>query len=328
MKREGLKNTHELYVHFANRAVAIARKHGKRSIAWDEAFNADNDPELIIMSWRGMSPGIAAAKAGRTVIFTPNPPLYINHANTRSLNNPRAYSAHLTYMNQGYFVYPDTPAIPADNRPQILGGEVCLWGEVITDPKNMFIHVFPRACALAENLWTPRKNLDWDAFIKRLEIQNQRMDAMEIPYFWEPETLPVNIGTWKPGELAARKGVIEVPLKPLAHAGEQEFFITQTTGDGQFRISSIELLKDGVVVDTDRHPHDSSVYQNVDSIYIVSNPDTTGNYSIRIHATPLHGDCAALVQHIPALAADRYSKQCAPGSGANRTKQSPAPKQP
>jgi hexosaminidase len=328
MVREKIKNGHGLYVYFVNRAVAIARKFGKKSIAWDEAFDPGNDPELIIMSWRGMAPGIAAAKAGRTVIMCPNPPLYINHANTRSINNPRAYSAHLTYMNQGYFVYPDSPAIPAANRSQIMGAEVCLWSECVTDSKYMFTHVFPRACALAENLWLPRERLDWEGYLKRLELHYQRMDAMGIPYFREPETLPVTIASWKPGELAARKGVMEIPLKPLAHAGEQEFFVAQTTGEGQFRIEAVELLKDGVVVDTDRHRHDSSVYVNVDSLYVVSNPDTTGAYSIRIHAIPLFGDCAALVQHIPALAADRYSKQCAPGTGANRTKQNPPPKQP
>jgi len=121
---------------------------------------------------------------------------------------------------------------------------------------------------------------------------------------------------------------MDIPLKPLAHAGEQEFFVAQTTGEGQFRIEAVELLRDGVVVDTDRHRHDSSVYVNVDGIYVLSNPDTTGTYSIRIHTNPLFGDCAALVQHIPALAADRYSKQCAPGTGANRTKRAPPPKQP
>jgi len=94
MKRENLKNSHELYLYFINRVVAAAKKNGKRSIAWDEAFDPKNDPDLIIMSWRNMQPGINAAKAGRTVIFCPNPQLYINHANTRSIKNPQAYSGH------------------------------------------------------------------------------------------------------------------------------------------------------------------------------------------------------------------------------------------
>jgi hexosaminidase len=325
MQREHLKNSHELYVHFVNRAVAIARQHGFKSIAWDEAFDPKNDPELAIMSWRGMKPGIAAAKAGRTVIATPDPPLYLNHANSRSIKNPLGYSAHTAYLDQSYFLYADTPAIPAANRSLVLGGEACLWGERITGPENMFIHMFPRVAAVAENLWLPREKLDWSAFIKRLAVQNRRLDALGIAYFWEPETLAVTIGGWEPGELAKRKGVIDIPLGSLAHAGEQEFLITQTTGAGQARVEFAELLKDGVVVDTDRHCCDYSEYVRVDCLYILNNPDTAGAYTLRLHATPLNGECAALVQHHAALAPDYYSKQCAPGTGANRSRQTPLP---
>jgi hypothetical protein len=117
---------------------------------------------------------------------------------------------------------------------------------------------------------------------------------------------------------------MEFPLDgKLRSVGEQEFFVAQTVGEGQFRIEEVELLKDGVAVDTDRHRHESSVYRNVDSLYVVRNPDLAGKYSIRVHVTPLFGDCGAIVQLIPALALDQYSKQCAPGTGANRSKQTP-----
>ncbi|MCX7007306.1 MAG: family 20 glycosylhydrolase, partial [Kiritimatiellaeota bacterium] len=303
-----------------------ARAHGRRAIAWDEAFDAGNDPSLIIMAWRGASPGIAAAKAGRTVIFAPNPPLYINHANSRSKINPRAYSAHTAYLNEIYFAYPDSPAIPPANRPQVLGAEICLWGERVTDVHYMFTHVFPRAAAMAENLWLPRERLDWDRFVSALDAQNRRFDAMNIPYFWEPETLAVNIGSWQRGDVAAKKGVMEFCLDgKLRRAGEQEFYVAQGTGEGQFRIDAVELLKDGVVVDADRHRYESAVYHDVNCLYLLKNPDTAGRNTVRVHVTPLSGDCAASVQLIPALAPDGYSKQCAPGSGANRTKQTPPP---
>jgi hypothetical protein len=61
------------------------------------------------------------------------------------------------------------------------------------------------------------------------------------------------------------------------------------------------------------------------SLYLVKNADLAGTYSLRLHVTPLSGDCGVLVQLIPALAPDQYSRQCAPGTGANRTKQTPAP---
>jgi hypothetical protein len=48
-----------------------------------------------------------------------------------------------------------------------------------------------------------------------------------------------------------------------------------------------------------------------------------GQAGASLEAHTLEGDCAAIVQHIPALPADVYSKQCSPESGANRTMQSP-----
>ncbi len=327
MEREHLKGAHELFVYFVNRVVAIAKSHGKRCVAWDEAFDPKNDPSLIIVDWRGMPAGIAAAKAGREVVFSPNPSLYINHANTRSKQNPRGFSAHTAYLNPIYFFHSCPPAIPAADRHNIYGGEVCLWGEYVealTPP--MFPMMFPRACAMGENLWTPRDRLDWPDFLKRLEVHLQRLAALKIPYFWEPETLAMTIGTWGPGDVAAKKGVMEFSLDgKLQNAGEQEFFVAQTTGNGQFRVQAAELLKDGVVVDTDRHRYDSAIYKGVEYMYVLKNPDVTGRYAVRFHVTPLAGDCSAIVQLIPALASGDYSKQCAPGSGANRTKQLPAP---
>ncbi len=326
MEREHLKNTHELYIYFVNRVVAMAKNHGKKSIAWDEAFDPKNDPELVIMSWRGMQPGIEAAKAGREVIFCPGPQLYFDHANSRSKDNPFAYSANTGYLNNVYYFHPGLPAVPPSVRGRILGGEGCLWGECIQSDAHMFTMMFPRADALGESLWLTRDRLDWPDFLDRLAVRRQRLVAMNIPYFWEPESVAINLGSWKVGDVGARKGVMEYSLTgKLRQAGVQEIFVAQGAGEGQFRIDAVELLKDGQPVDQDRHAYESSVYKDARSLYLVKNPDTNGNYSVRIHVEQLFGDCAAVVQLNPALAPDRYSKQCAPDSGANRTKQSNPP---
>jgi hexosaminidase len=325
MAKENLKGSHELYLHFINRAVAIAKKYGKRTIAWDEALDAKNDPSLITMSWRGMAPGVAAAKLGRQVIFTPTPVLYIDHANTRSKNNHRAYSGHPAYLNHMYYSNAGIPAVPPEKRSLVMGAQVCLWGECVRSDEHMFQLGFPRAYALGENLWMPRERLDWAAFLRRLEPQRQRLDAMKIPYFWEPETLGITVGGWKAGEVAAKKGVIEIPLPKFSQVGEQEFYVGQGTGDGQFLISSAELLKDGVVVSTNKHDYESSMYKNTWQVYILKNPDIAGSYSIRFHVKQLFGDGSAIVQLNPALAPDQYSKQCAPGSGSNGGLKEPGP---
>ena len=140
---------------------------------------------------------------------------------------------------------------------------------------------------------------------------------MKIPYFWEPETLGVTVGGWKQGDVAAKKGVMDIPLPKFAQVGEQEFFVGQGIGDGQFVIESAELLKDGKVVSTNKHSYESSMLRHTWHVYILKNPNTAGNYSVRFHVRQLFGDCSAVVQLNAAMAPDQYSKQCAPGGGAN-----------
>lgn len=325
MKKENIKGTHELYLHFVNRVVGIVKKHGRRAIAWDETLDKKVDPSLIIMSWRGMAPGVEAAKAGRQVVFTPTPALYLDHANTRSKENLQAYSKHPAYLNHIFYSNAGIPAIPADKRSLIMGTQLCIWSEVVTGDTHMFKLAFPRACAIAENLWMPRERLDWDDFIRRLGPQRKRLAAMDIPVFWEPETLAVTVGGWKAGEVVAKNGVIEIPLPKFQCAGEQEFYAAQGVGDGQFKIESVELLKNGRVVATNKHDYESSLYKDTKQVYIVKNPDTDAGYSVRFRVKQLSGDCSAIVQYNPAMAPEMYSKQCAPGSGSNGGAKEPGP---
>lgn len=322
MDREKLKNTSELYTYFVNRATAIVKKNGRKAFAWDEAFNLNVDPDLVIMSWRGMRPGIEAAKANRAVVFCPTPQIYIDHANSRSNKNMPAYSGNTAYLNHCYFFNPGLPAVPSDKRHLVLGGEACIWSECITSADHMFMLAFPRACAIGETLWTPRQEQDWDSFLARLDAQRQRLEAMKIAYFWEPQTLAINIGSWGKGEIISKNGVLDFDLSgKFTNPGVQEFFVGQGLGEGQFLIEYMELLKDGEVISKDRHSYESSVYKDAKSLYLLKSPDITGKYTLQIHAKQLSGDCSAIVPLIPALPLDQYSKQCGPDTGANSTKE-------
>lgn len=322
MKQEKLRNTHELYTYFINKCCAIVKKHDRKPFAWNEAMSSKVDPDLTILSWKGMHPGIAAAKADHDVVFCPTPQIYFDHPNTRSKNNPRAYSANASYLNHCYFFNVAVPAVPKDKRHRILGGEACLWSECIRSADHMFIMMFPRAWAIGETLWTSPEQKDWDSFLSRLDLQRQRFEAMKIPYFWEPESLAINIGQWKKGEVALNKGIMEYDLTgKLSNPGVQEFFIGQGLGEGQFVITGMEILQDGKVIDKDWHNYESSVFHNASSLFLLRVRELKGKLKLRIHVKQLFGDCAAIVQLNPALPADMYSKQCGPDTGSNRSKQ-------
>jgi len=269
-----------------------------------------------------MRPGIAAAKGGHDVVFCPTPQIYFDHPNTRSKNNPPAYSANASYLNHCYFFNPGLPAVPKDKRQHILGGEACLWSERIKSADHMFIMMFPRAWAIGEALWTTPEQKDWNTFLAKTDLQRKRFEASEIPYFWEPESLAINIGKWEQGEVTYKNGIFEFSLTgKLPHAGVQEFFVGQGMGEGQFVIQGMEMIQDDKIVDKDWHEYESSVYHDAKSLFLLRLDNLEGNMKVRIHVKQLWGDCAAIVQLNPALAADQYSKQCGPDTGSNRTRQ-------
>lgn len=322
MKKEKLRNTHELYTYFINRCCSIVKKHKRKPFAWNEALSSKVDPDLTILSWKGMRPGIAAAKATHDVVFSPTPQIYFDHPNTRSKNNPRAYSANASYLNHCYFFNVGLPAVPKEKRHHILGGEACLWSECIRSSDHMFIMMFPRAWAIGETLWSAPEQKDWDNFLSRLELMRKRFEAMGIPYFWEPESLAINMGGWGSGDIAAKKGIMEYDLTgKLPQPGVQEFFVAQGLGEGQFVVNGMEMLQDGKVTDNDWHQYESSVFHDAKSLFLLRVPELNGKLKLRIHVKQLWGACAATVQLNPALPIGQYSKQCGPDTGSNSTKQ-------
>jgi hexosaminidase len=40
--------------------------------------------------------------------------------------------------------------------------------------------IFPRLCAIAETLWTPQEEKDFDDFSQRLAVHGKRLDALGI----------------------------------------------------------------------------------------------------------------------------------------------------
>jgi hexosaminidase len=63
-----------------------------------------------------------------------------------------------------------------------LGGHGCLWTETVPDAKHAEYMTFPRLFALAEVLWSPPKNRNWDDFTRRMEQQFKRLEKLGINY--------------------------------------------------------------------------------------------------------------------------------------------------
>jgi len=71
MKAEGLKDAHELQSWFIRRIDKFVTSKGRRIIGWDEILEGGLAENAAVMSWRGVSGGIAAAKAEHKVVMSP-----------------------------------------------------------------------------------------------------------------------------------------------------------------------------------------------------------------------------------------------------------------
>ena len=88
MKENGLKNEEELQSYFMQRIEKWLNGHGRNIIGWDEILQGGISKTATVMSWRGSKGGIAAAKAGNTVIVAPPTYCYLTivRRSSRSLS--------------------------------------------------------------------------------------------------------------------------------------------------------------------------------------------------------------------------------------------------
>ena len=182
MKEEGLKDEHELQSYFIQRIEKFLSSKGRKLIGWDEILEGGLAPEATVMSWRGTSGGIAAAKQKHDVIMTPDKYVYLNYYQCEPEGQPLAIGGYLP-LERVYSYNPMPSELTPEEQKYILGIQGNVWTEYISTPEHMEYMAFPRAFAIAETGWTPDRLKDFDDFLSRLEILKKRYDAIGINYF-------------------------------------------------------------------------------------------------------------------------------------------------
>jgi hexosaminidase len=181
----------ELQSWFIARMDSFLTSKGRRMVGWDEILEGGLAPNAVVMSWRGISGGLAAARAGHDVVMTPGDHTYFDHYQSRNKDlEPLAIGGFLP-LDSTYAYEP----VPPDLEPQfvkhILGTQGQVWTEYIEGPKNVEYMAFPRVAALAELLWTPKDRKDFADFSARLVPHLQRLQALDVNY--RPLDKPVSI---------------------------------------------------------------------------------------------------------------------------------------
>src|SRR5215218_9185191 len=125
MKKEGLKDEHELQSYFIQRMEKYINEKGRTIIGWDEILEGGLAPNAMVMSWRGEAGGIAAAKQNHYVIMTPGNFVYFDHA--QSQKEDSVTIGNYTPLDEVYAYNPIPKELNANQAKYILGSQANVW---------------------------------------------------------------------------------------------------------------------------------------------------------------------------------------------------------
>ncbi|MBK8141613.1 MAG: family 20 glycosylhydrolase [Chitinophagaceae bacterium] len=190
IKKEGLKNEEELQSYFIKRIEKFVNSKHKKIIGWDEILEGGLAPEATVMSWRGENGGIEAAKQSHDVIMTPGKPVYFDHYQAGPEGEPIAIGGMNTLKNV-YDYEPVPKELNAEEAKHVLGAQANVWTEFITTAEHVEYMILPRMPALAEVVWSPKENRNWNSFNERLQNHFKAYGEKGLHYC--PGNFTVNI---------------------------------------------------------------------------------------------------------------------------------------
>lgn len=172
IKAEGLKDEEDLRRSFLLRIERFLAARGRRMIGWDEIYENGVGHSTALMAWRPKAAlEVAATAAGHDVVMTPPSHLYFD------------YSEEKTPLDKVYAYEPVGSALSPGQAAHILGAQAQLWSDNHPTESEIDRLTYPRACALAEVVWSPAGSRDWNSFAERLAAHACRLaqSGIKIP---------------------------------------------------------------------------------------------------------------------------------------------------
>ncbi|MDE0691123.1 MAG: family 20 glycosylhydrolase [Gammaproteobacteria bacterium] len=168
MRSQGFRAA-DVQADFNRKLTTIIRQLGRRPLAWDEALHPALARDTLIQAWRGNQARDAALAAGFDCVLSA--PYYLDLFYPASLHHcfdpggdlaaaedrlladdrTRHVREGLQWM-AGFASFPGLPDAPAGGEGRILGGEACLWSELV-DEGCLDSRLWGRLPAIAERFW-------------------------------------------------------------------------------------------------------------------------------------------------------------------------------
>ncbi len=181
IKKLELKDEHELQSYFIRRIDKFITSKGRKLLGWDEILEGGLSPNATVMSWRGISGGIEAAKQDHDVVMSPNGDFYLDYYQDDPKKEPLAIGGYLT-LEKCYSFDPNFPELTEKQAKHIIGIQANLWTEYVNNFSYAEYMTFPRAMALSEVSWSPQGTKNYSDFKKRVKAHLPALDLMKVNY--------------------------------------------------------------------------------------------------------------------------------------------------
>ena len=154
----------KLQAYFTKHVDEYLTKHGRNAIGWDEILEGGVSENATVMSWRGESGGIEAARLKHRVIMTPNTYCYFDYYQSKDCDNePFAIGGFLPIKH--VYGYEPLPAqLTPEEQSYIWGVQCNVWTEYIPTFSHVQYMMLPRGAALSEVQWSLPEAKDYEKF--------------------------------------------------------------------------------------------------------------------------------------------------------------------
>ena len=234
-RQQGMSQPGELQDYFTRKMSELIRLKGKVMIGWDEINDRGAaTPEDVLTVWRdnGVKAQLEALERGIPVIMCPQHGCYYDWGYAG--NSTRKVYEWNPVLDEG---------LTDGQKALIKGAQGALWTERVATQDRVEWMLYPRMCALAEVLWTPQEDRDWDNFYQRITAYYPVMKQLGINYY---EDDAMNEKEFVPSEekpALVRNANIDtnIPVNPPYHAeyafdGKSNTFFWggSTVGEGHY----------------------------------------------------------------------------------------------
>ncbi|WP_235856983.1 beta-N-acetylhexosaminidase [Occultella glacieicola] len=177
----GLASVDELQSWFLREVHRHVTAHGRSVVGWDEVLEDGGMPsDTVVMSWRGVEPGLHALERAHDVVMCPKWTTYLDYASSDDEDEPLAPRRTITL--EDIAAWEPVPPEADGLTGRILGVQGQLWTEYMPTPREVEYMAFPRLAAIAEAGWSSAERRGAVALPERIPYHLRRLDALGVNY--------------------------------------------------------------------------------------------------------------------------------------------------